>query len=251
MPKEVPPDHYQGFPALNCAAMRELDRLATENYKIPVLDLMENAGRAVAGQVLDYIRNTLGKEPAKASAVVCCGRGANGGDGLVAARYLKEAGVGTRVVICPPRKDDGKTVYPGFVQTNLERAKAAGVPVAAAGPEAGLEAALERADVALDALVGTGSSGKPAGAIHHMIQAMTRSKKPVLAVDIPSGLHPDTGYHSGAFVTAAVTLTLGFPKRGLMTPHAKKYVGELRVLDIGYPKEFLGLAELALKGAKA
>ena len=78
-------------------------------------------------------------------------------------------------------------------------------------------------------------TGKPAGAIHHMIREMTASKKPVVAVDIPSGIHPDTGYHSGVFVVAELTLALGLPKRGLLTPHAKPAVGVLKVLDIGYP----------------
>jgi NAD(P)H-hydrate epimerase len=121
----------------------------------------------------------------------------------------------------------------------LEKAKAAGVKAVSAGPEAGLAQALACAHVVLDALLGTGSSGKPAGAIHHMIQEINRSKKPVLAVDIPSGVHPDTGYHSGVFITAAQTLTLGLPKRGLMAPHAKRNVGELKVLDIGYPPALL------------
>lgn len=251
MPKEAIADVYEGLPVLDAAAMRALDRFATEKYRIPVLDLMENAGRAVAEETLKFIKTNLGKKPAQASVVVCCGRGANGGDGLVAARCLKEAGARVTVVICPPRKDGGELgAYPSAVQANLDRAKAAGIPVAAAGPESGLDPALAQADVALDALLGTGSSGKPAGAIHHMIQALTRSKKPVLAIDIPSGLHPDTGYHSGVFVTAAETLTLGFPKRGLLAPHAKKHVGELRVLDIGYPKEFVALAAAA-KEAKA
>jgi NAD(P)H-hydrate epimerase len=91
----------------------------------------------------------------------------------------------------------------------------------------------------LDGLLGTGSSGKPAGTVHRVIQAMTKSKKPVLAIDLPSGIHPDTGYHSGVFVTAAVTLALGLAKRGLVAPHARKYVGELKVLDIGFPRECL------------
>jgi NAD(P)H-hydrate epimerase len=60
-----------------------------------------------------------------------------------------------------------------------------------------------------------------------------------LAIDLPSGIHPDTGYHSGVFITAVLTLTLGLPKRGLVAPHARKYVGELKVLDIGFPKVLL------------
>ena len=68
---------------------------------------------------------------------------------------------------------------------------------------------------------------------------MTRSGKPVVAIDLPSGVHPDTGYHSGVFVTAALTLTIGLPKRGLVTAHARRCVGELKVLDIGFPKDLL------------
>ncbi|OGR93786.1 MAG: hypothetical protein A2V88_05180 [Elusimicrobia bacterium RBG_16_66_12] len=91
----------------------------------------------------------------------------------------------------------------------------------------------------LDALLGTGSSGKPAGAIHHMISEINKAKKPVVAVDIPTGLHPDTGYHSGAYVAADLTLTLGLPKKGLLAPHAKPCVGTLKVLDIGYPSQLV------------
>ena len=97
----------------------------------------------------------------------------------------------------------------------------------------------------MDALLGTGSSGKPAGAIHHMIAELNKAKKPVVAVDVPTGLHPDTGYHSGAYVTADLTLTLGLPKRGLLAAHAKPCVGTLKVLDIGYPAELV--AELLPK----
>ncbi|MEK9146318.1 MAG: NAD(P)H-hydrate epimerase, partial [Elusimicrobiota bacterium] len=70
-------------------------------------------------------------------------------------------------------------------------------------------------------------------------QRMTKAGKPVLSIDIPSGLNPDTGYHSGAVVTAAQTYTLGLPKRGLLAAAAARFVGKLKVLDIGFPKELL------------
>ncbi|OGR87798.1 MAG: NAD(P)H-hydrate epimerase [Elusimicrobia bacterium RIFCSPHIGHO2_02_FULL_57_9] len=220
------------LPLASAEQMRELDRLAAQKFNLPVLQLMENAGQAVASEAAAYIKNVLKRQVGGAPIAVCCGRGANGGDGLVAARILREMGAKVHVVICPSKKE---TAYPQSVSASLERAKAAGVEVSQAGPEAALGKILEQSVLILDALLGTGSSGKPAGAIHHMIQEITKSKKPVLAVDIPSGLHPDTGYHSGVYVTAAVTLTLGLPKRGLLAPHARKYVGALKVLDIGYP----------------
>jgi hydroxyethylthiazole kinase-like uncharacterized protein yjeF len=235
MAKAEIPVAYEGLPVLTAAQTREMDRLATEAKGIPALELMERAGKAVADETLALLKEA-GKAPAAARVVAVCGRGANGGDGLVAARFLAESGVKVAAFLCPPKKD---SAYPALVQVNLDRAKAAGVALEA--PES-LEAALEDSDAALDALLGTGASGKPAGDVHRMIQALTRSKKPVVAVDIPSGIHPDTGYHSGVFVTAAVTVTFGCAKRGLLTPHAQKNVGRLKIADIGYPPDVLSVA---------
>lgn len=234
-PKEPVPDSWEGLPVLDSARMRSLDFDATARFSIPASQLMENAGRTVAGETLAFLKER-GTEAAKARVTVCCGRGANGGDGLVAARHLKTAGVAVVVFLCPAKKDAG---YPNLVRDVLSQAVKAGVEIREAGPEAGLTAALAACDLVLDALLGTGSSGKPAGAVHHMIQEINRAKKPVLSVDIPTGLHPDTGYHSGAYLTAERTLTLGLPKKGLLAAHAKRFVGTLKVLDIGYPKELI------------
>lgn len=235
MPKEPIPAVWEGLPVVTAAAMRNLDFDATARFGVPAADLMERAGAAVAVEALSFLK-AAGTNPAKARVVICCGRGANGGDGLIAARHLKAAGAAVVAFLCPSKKDAG---YPELIAAALASARAAGVEVREAAPEAGLSHALAACDVALDALLGTGSAGKPAGAIHHMIQELTRSAKPVLAVDIPSGIHPDTGYHSGVFVNAVETLTLGLPKKGLLAAHARKHVGVLKVLDIGYPPELL------------
>jgi ADP-dependent NAD(P)H-hydrate dehydratase / NAD(P)H-hydrate epimerase len=239
-PKEPIPAVWEGLPVVNAAAMRALDFDATARFGIPAAELMENAGRAIAAETLAFLKER-GVEPAMAHIVAACGRGANGGDGLVAARHLKAAGASVVAVLCPP-KAEGE--FPELVRVNREAAVKAGVDVRRAGPDAHLAEALAKCDAVLDALLGTGSTGKPAGAVHHAVQEITRAKKPVIAVDIPTGLHPDTGYHSGAYVTADLTLTLGLPKRGLLAPHAKQFVGVLKVLDIGYPPELI-------RGAKA
>ncbi|MBI4062026.1 MAG: NAD(P)H-hydrate epimerase [Elusimicrobia bacterium] len=237
--KEPIPEVWEGLPVVSAAAMRALDQAAVEKHGIKALDLMENAGKAVAAECAAFLA-AKGVALARADVVVCCGRGANGGDGLVAARHLRAGGAAVGVFLCPPKNDgSGGGKYPELVRVNLAAAKAAGVTIVEAGPESGLAAALARCDLAIDALLGTGSNGKPAGAVHHMIRELTRAKKPVIAVDIPSGLHPDTGYHSGVFVAADLTLTLGLPKRGLLAPHAKPQVGVLKVLDIGYPPALL------------
>lgn len=231
------PNVFHGLPVVTAKVMRLIDQAASAKFGIKELDLMENAGKAVARRTLRFLKERLAVEPGGARVVVCCGRGANGGDGLVAARYLKTEGAKVLVFICPPRKE-GKTEgsYPELVRVNMKRALDAGVSVATVGETTeALAGALKEAHVALDALLGTGASGKPAGTIRAMIQALTKSKKPVLAVDVPSGIQPDTGYHSGVYVTAAATLTLGLAKRGLLAGHARQYVGTVEVLDIGYP----------------
>jgi hydroxyethylthiazole kinase-like uncharacterized protein yjeF len=233
--KEAIPDVWEGLPVVTAAAMRTLDFDATARFGIPALDLMENAGRAVAEETLTFLKEK-GLEPTKAKVVVVCGRGANGGDGLVAARYLKKAGASAWAYLCAPKKDED---YPELVRVNRDAAVKAGVEVRQVGPESGLADALAKCDVVIDALLGTGSNGKPAGSVHHAVQELNRAKKPIIAVDIPTGLHPDTGYHSGVFVIADLTLTLGLPKRGLLTTHAKQYVGVLKTLDVGYPAELI------------
>lgn len=234
-PKEPIPAVFEGLPVVDARTIRALDFDATARFGIPAAELMENAGRAVAAETLAFLKSR-GVDAAGARVVAVCGRGANGGDGLVAARHLKAAGASVLAVLCPPKKDGD---YPELVRVNRDAAVAAGVEVRPAGPQAGLAEALSKCDVALDALLGTGSTGKPAGAIHHAVQELTRAKKPVVAIDLPTGLHPDTGYHSGAYVTADLTLTLGLPKRGLLAAHAKPFVGILKVLDIGYPPELI------------
>ena len=231
---------FQGLPVVTAAQMRELDRAAGERHGLSTLSLMENAGRSVAAETIRFLRERLGLGGGAWPVVICCGRGGKGGDGLVAARALKEGGARVSVFLCPPRTEAGGTgAYPEPVRINLERARAAGVSVVEAGPESGLREGLARAVVAVDALLGTGSSGQPSGAIHHMIEELGSSGKPVLSIDLPSGLDPDTGERGGACVQAAATFTLGLAKRGLLAPRARKFVGELKVLDIGLPKELL------------
>lgn len=239
--KEPIPDVYQGHPVATAQMMKDIDYRAAKRG-LDVLTLMENAGRAVAMETVRYLKDSLHESGEGVQIVVCCGRGSNGGDGLVAARILSELGAEVSAFLIAP-KSGGAAEYPEPVRVNKKKAEAAGVKVEIFSPISTLGEALASARVVLDALLGTGAGGKPAGPARDMIQAITRSKKPVLAVDIPSGLDPDTGHHSGVFVTAAATFTLGLPKRGLLASHAKKNVGKLFILDIGYPAELLKLGD--------
>ena len=224
---------FDGYPVVTAEKMKFLDMKASREYGIPSVTLMENAGRALAAEIAAYAEKELKKPAAGLKAAVCCGKGNNGGDGLVAARYLKQAGADVKVFILAPKE----TGYGELVVKNLEAAKAAGVPVTMA-EKANLDALLAEfsaADVLVDALLGVSAVGKPTGPIHRVIQLMNKSARPIVAVDVPSGLSPDTGHHSGVFVMAKLTLTLGFAKTGLMAPHAQKNTGVIKVLQIGYP----------------
>jgi NAD(P)H-hydrate epimerase len=227
------PADWNGLQAVTAAAMRALDFDATARFGIPASQLMENAGEAVAKETMAFL---LSSKAASKNVVVVCGRGANGGDGLVAARHLRRLSAKPVVFICPPKAGAD---YPELVRVNVDAARKAGVEVRELGAGSGLSDALASASVALDALLGTGSSGNPTGAIYHAVKELLAANRPVLAVDLPTGLDGDTGAAGDPCVIATVTLTLGLPKRGLLVPRARKYVGELKVLDIGYPPELI------------
>ena len=235
MGKTAPPESYEGRRVVTAAEMAEIDRRAIEEHDISADTLMENAGTATADAVLAAAGAAgLGEAP---NFVILCGKGNNGGDGLVAARILHDRDIPVKVFVLRPSKGGAFKVE---VAANLMRAEKSGVSVRFIEKEPeGLSEALAEADLVIDALLGTGSSGKPSGALKKTIQALTKSGKPVASIDVPSGLHPDTGYHSGVFVKAKWTFTLGLPKRGLVVAHAVPNVGELKVLDIGFPEEVL------------
>ncbi|OGR79376.1 MAG: NAD(P)H-hydrate epimerase [Elusimicrobia bacterium GWC2_64_44] len=228
---------FDGYPVVTSGKMKYLDTKASSEYGIPSAVLMENAGRAVAQAALEFAAGELKKQPAGLKVVICCGKGNNGGDGLAAARFLKQAGAEVKVFILPPKE----TGYGELVVKNLEAARAAGVPVAMTekGDLDALLAEFAGADLLLDALLGISAVGKPVGPVHRVIQLMNKSARPIIAVDIPSGLSPDTGHHSGVYIMARLTLTLGFSKSGLMAAHAQKNTGVIRVLPIGYPQALI------------
>ncbi|HVL64424.1 MAG TPA: NAD(P)H-hydrate dehydratase [Actinomycetota bacterium] len=182
--------------------------------------LMERAGRRVAHAALSLLGARYGRR-----AVVVCGAGNNGGDGFVAARALGRAGAG---VLCGIVGDRER--IRGDALLHLREMEAAGVPARPFD-----ESMLERADVVVDAIFGTGFRGSAEGAEAETISAINRRAAPVVAVDIPSGLDGSTGAASGPAVRAAVTVALGAPKIGTLLGSAAAFTGRLLVADIGIP----------------
>lgn len=209
------------------AQIGELDRRATEQFGIPVDRLMEAAGRRVAQAALEMLGASRGP------VVVLVGRGNNGGDGLVAARHLAAQGIRVAAVLAAEEK-----AYTGTAARILEQAKEAGIQIRAAGTgEVDLAGVLGSAGLVIDALFGTGFRGPARGTPATLIEAANASAVPILAVDVPSGLNADTGHPEGPAIRAAMTVTMGLPKVGLVLYPGADLAGAVAVADIGYPPE--------------
>lgn len=212
-------------PVLSRAEARALDRAASERGGVPSLELMENAGRASAEAILVEYGNAT-------RFLVLAGRGNNGGDGYVVARYLGAARRSVRVLTTTD--PDAAT---GDARTNLERYRSTGGVVERLEPGTLrlLDEALGDAHVVVDALYGIGLSRDVEGLDRAVIERLNLSSIPVVALDLPSGLDADRGVPLGAAVRARLTLTFAHDKRGLCTPLGAEHAGRVRVVDIGIP----------------
>ncbi len=222
--------------ALTAAEMREVDRLTTERYGVPSLTLMENAGRQVADFLIEQI-----PAPASAKIAILCGKGNNGGDGLVAARYLHLRGFPPEVHLFGAPES-----VQGDAAANLKRWQEAGGNLTLARTQAEWDAAkthLAQADVVVDALLGTGLRGPVEGLLASVIDDLNEVSRSgtaarpglILAVDIPSGLPSDGEPAVGLVVHAHATVTFTAPKIGQLVSRDAACVGALHVRAIGSP----------------
>jgi ADP-dependent NAD(P)H-hydrate dehydratase / NAD(P)H-hydrate epimerase len=223
------------LPILTAAGTRALDR-ETEARGTSTVVLMERAGLAVARAALDLAGGGYGRR-----AVVACGKGNNGGDGLVAARHLRRWGMVAEAFLM----DQGLREP---AASNLEAAERAGIAVRPFEPAA-LRRSLQRADVAVDALFGIGFRGVAEGPYAAAIDLLNGAGPPVVAVDIPSGVEGDTGAVRGPAVAADVTVTFGAPKLGTTLFPGAASAGVVEVADIGFPGDLL-VAEVGLLEAR-
>jgi NAD(P)H-hydrate epimerase len=210
------------------AEMRQLDHLAIEAYGIPGVVLMENAGAQVARIVWQEYPDLLAWRVA-----VLCGRGNNGGDGFVVARYLHNMGVRVQTFLV----GDLEAVQ-GEARLHLDILRRLDLtPQVITSTEAAqaIGGQLATYDLLIDALLGTGLKAAVSGPAQALIVAMNAAGKPIVAVDIPSGLSADGGAFLGEHVKAELTVTMALPKRGLILYPAATQVGRLVVVDIGFP----------------
>ena len=209
----------QKLPALTTEQMIEVDRLMIEEWGISLLQMMENAGRNLAGLAKSLLHNFQGKK-----IIVLCGTGNNGGGGMVAARHLHNWGVQVEVILVGDKKR--LKDVPAHQWKTL---KQMGLTVT--------DSELSKGDLILDAMLGYGVKGNPREPVAGLIQRVNDSGIRVLALDAPSGLDTTTGIPATPCIRAHATLTLALPKTGLLTPEANPFIGELYLADISVPPE--------------
>lgn len=204
--------------------MRALDRAAIDTYGIAEALLMENAGHA-AYRVLAQECGVSGKK-----FVLFCGPGNNGGDGFVVARQLHSQGGQVKVYIVG---DPG--AYTGAAKSHLEIVSRLPFDVRQVGSIQPIRPEVDHCDVIVDALLGTGISRPIEGLYHDVITCMNTSRKAILSLDIPSGVHGDTGHIMGTAVQAQYTVTFGLPKVGNLLYPGYTLGGKLFVSPISFP----------------
>jgi ADP-dependent NAD(P)H-hydrate dehydratase / NAD(P)H-hydrate epimerase len=211
--------------------MQTLDRRTIQEAKVPGITLMERAGTGAMTRLIDACGSPKGKK-----VVILCGKGNNGGDGLVVARLLAKKGAKLKVVLMTPLKalsPDAKIMYrrlskiikPSLLTVNPS--------------EESLYSLTQGADILVDALLGTGLSSIVRPPYSSAIEAMNASQAFTVAIDIPSGLDSNTGAILGAAVQANLTVTFGSPKLGLYLGSAIDKVGTIQAIDIGIPQNFV------------
>ena len=222
--------------------VRAVDLQAIGDYSLPGIVLMENAGRNAAH--LLHALASAATFPAPWRVTIACGRGNNGGDGFVMARHLENLGAEIKILLA-----SDPAAYRGDAAINHAVAVRAGIAInpLESAPVSEWSAALAGSDWIVDALLGTGSSGAPRGAVATAIRAINLARHPhghspprkIFAVDIPSGLDCDTGLAAGECLRADVTATFVARKIGFDAPGAAAFTGAVHVLDIGVPRRLL------------
>jgi NAD(P)H-hydrate epimerase len=218
-------NEFESLPRVVTAEeMAAVDKYTIETLYIPGRVLMESAGRVVFASIRERWAPLAGKR-----AAVFCGKGNNGGDGFVVARYLHEAGVTCEVCLVGTASE-----LRGDAQANHAVLTRLGYPIHEI-QEVESMPDLCSVDLIVDALLGTGVRGPLQGLVAQIVTRINDSGRPVVAIDLPTGMDSDTGAVTGPCIRAKLTVTIGCRKQGLLFSPGREHAGELIVADIGFP----------------
>ena len=204
--------------------VRDFDTWAINSASVPGVVLMENAGRSCAEIVSAELKKRGGSK-----VCIFCGTGNNGGDGFVIARHLKNAGFEVVVILCgPPEKIKGDAGINYKIALNMK------IPIKELPQtQQQVESLAGNCDLIVDAIFGTGLTGRLREDFVGLINAINSLNKPVIAVDIPSGLDCDTGLPLDTAIKAVATVTFAAAKKGFKNPASSEYTGDIYVASIG------------------
>lgn len=217
---------------LTSQEMKVIDSRAIQEYGIPGLVLMENAGLRTVEVIEEILEKPSGK-----SVVIVAGKGNNGGDGFVIARHLINAGVQVSTFVL-----GGNDTFPTDARTNFEILQRMDASILHLHQEADLDRLMVHlltSDLIVDAMYGIGFTGSLGEFDSRIVRLINWSNRPVVAADIPSGVEADTGRVHGEAVQASYTVTFALPKIGLIVEPGKEYAGTVSVADISIPKSLL------------
>lgn len=227
-PGGFPQRKYSEVRWVTAQQMRDVQRVAQEEYGIEIIQLTENAGRAAALLCLEM----LGGKGRGQRIVILCGGGNTGAAGLAAARHLSNWGFRVDPIVSGVEEEASFTT-----RKQLQTLRHAGIlePADLESSEITVEDQLANADLVVDALVGYGLEGAPQGIASAVAHLALQANRPTLALDVPTGVNATTGEVSSPAIRACTTLMLDLPKRGVMEPAARAHTGELFVADLGIP----------------
>jgi NAD(P)H-hydrate epimerase len=240
-PGGFPQRRLGDVPAVTAAQMREIQRVAQEDYGLDILQITENAGLAAAQLALAMLGGRGGKGQ---RVLVLAGGGNKGAAGLCAVRHMVNWGLFATPVLA-----EVETEMSFVARRQIHTLRASGV--ADPGNESSeidLEDRLAAADLVVDALVGYGLEGPPSGMAAAVTELAMDAKKPVLALDLPTGVNATSGEPSQPSIRACTTLMLDLPKRGLLEPAGRQAAGELYLADLGLPRAAYQRVGISISG---
>jgi len=205
--------------------MKQLDKIAIDDYGIKAAKLMENAGQGVFDTIKKYEGDLKNKK-----FTVVCGKGNNGGDGLIAARLLIPESASVSVYVLAQKTDISEESKKALQKLSKETKKIKFI-------EKTEEFEFDNTDIIVDAIFGTGFNANPEGMFYDIIKKINESPCTVYSVDIPSCIHGTTGNSEDIAVIADYTVTMGYPKIGLYINDGYTHSGTVDVVDVGYPAE--------------